>query len=369
MTIDLHSLLQLSAVPGVGSSRLRALISHFQTPEAVLRAKPRDLIQVHGVEKKTALSIAHFKDGERYADQQLARLQRLGGTVLTLWDKEYPELLRRIFDPPPFLFILGAFSETDRFCMAIVGTRVPTSYGRTVAEKFATELGDIGFTITSGLARGIDTVAHVAAVKAGRRTIAVIGSGIDVIYPPENKRLAERIVTNGAVVSEFEMGAKPDAEHFPQRNRIVSGLSLGTLIIETDVNGGAMITARWALDQGREVFAIPGPISEKRSAGCNELIKQGEAKLVQNMDDILTELESKIRPLLRASDRLEKKQQPELSLFEKAILDLLSDEPLHIDSIAERSKLSTSDALVQLLSLEFKSLVRQIPGKMFVRSG
>jgi len=199
------------------------------------------------------------------------------------------------------------------------------------------------------------------------RTIAVIGSGIDVIYPPENKKLSEAIARHGAVVSEFDMGAQPDAEHFPQRNRIISGLSLGTLIIETNVDGGAMLTARWALDQNREIFAVPGPINEKRSRGCNMLIKRGEAKLVETVDDILEELSSKLRPVLRSQQQREEHPAVQLSLFEKKIYDVLDDDPLHIDVIATRANVTTADALVHLLSLEFKSLVKQLPGKLFVR--
>jgi DNA processing protein len=348
---------------------MRALISHFHSPRAVLEAKPRELVKVKGIDKKTALSIAHYEDGSRYADQQLARLKRTEGRIVTLWDKEYPESLRRIYDPPPLLYLLGSFEDADKYSIAIVGTRSPTNYGKSLAERFAHDIGALGLTIVSGLARGIDTIAHTAAVRAGARTLAVIDSGIDTIYPPENKKLAEHVAQNGAVVSEFEMGAKPDAEHFPQRNRVISGLSLGTLVIETDVGGGVMLTARWALDQNREVFAIPGPITESRSAGCNLLIKQGEAKLVQISDDILVELEPKLRPLLRGSGKLDRKPPVELPLFEKSLYDHLSDEPLHIDAIAVRVGLSTSDALVHLLGLEFKGLVRQYPGKTFVRTG
>ncbi len=221
-----------------------------------------------------------------------------------------------------------------------------------------------GLTVVSGLARGIDTAAHTAALKAGGRTLAVIGSGIDVIYPSENKRLAERISHKGAILSEYEMGAKPDAVNFPRRNRIISGLALGTLIVETTETGGAMITASTALDQNREVFAVPGPITENRSRGTNLLIKEGRAKLVEQVDDIVSELQTKLRPRLRTE---EKKIEIPLSLFEKRLFDCLGSGPLHIDAIAAQTGLATSDALVNLLSLEFKGIVKQLPGKMFVR--
>lgn len=363
--MDLHDLLKLSQVPGIGPTRLRTLVTHFKSPSAVFKASARELINVPGIEEKTALNILRFKDGDRFATEQLKRLRAASGTIVTLWDDEYPENLKRIFDPPPYLFTRGSFSVEDKYAIAIVGTRTPSNYGKLMAEKFTAELGGLGLTIVSGLARGIDTIAHSTAVRKGLRTIAVIGSGIDVVYPPENKPLADSIRHHGAITSEFEMGAQPDAEHFPQRNRIISGLSLGTLVIETDIDGGAMLTARWALDQNREIFAIPGSITEKRSAGCNLLIKRGEAKLVQSLDDILDELSSKLRPLL--NQKVPPAAPPQLSLFEKTIYDVLQDEPLHIDVIASQANVTTADALVQLLGLEFKGLVKQLPGKLFVK--
>jgi DNA processing protein len=361
---DIKDLLSLSAVPGVGPNRLRALVSHFKDPAAVLGASPRDLVKVEGIDKKTALSIAHFQDGEKFAVHQLARLNRVGGRIITFWDDEYPEPLKKTYDPPSLLFILGAISPDDAYSIAIVGTRKPTTYGKIIAERFSEQIAAMGLTVVSGLARGIDTVAHKAALKTGGRTLAVIGSGIDVIYPSENKPLADRISRNGAVLSEYEMGAAPDAVNFPRRNRIISGLALGTLIVETTESGGAMITANTALDQNREVFAIPGPITEGRSSGTNRLIKEGRAKLVETLDDIVNEIRPKLKSRFRAE---EKKVETPLSLFEKRLLDCLGTEPLHIDAIAERTSFTTSDALVNLLSLEFKGLVKQLPGKMFVR--
>lgn len=371
---DLQTLLVLSQIRGIGATRLRSLVTHFHSPSAVFEASASELINVPGIEERTARNILHFKNGQRtfasatrFAEEQLRRVATIGGTIITLWDKEYPDNLKRIYDPPPYLYTLGSFDDSDKYSIAIVGTRHPSNYGKLLAQKFAAELGALGITIVSGLARGIDTIAHASAVQKGVRTIAVIGSGIDVIYPPENKKLSEAIMRRGAVVSEYEMGAQPDAEHFPQRNRIISGLSLGTLIIETDVDGGAMLTARWALDQNREIFAVPGPINEKRSRGCNVLIKRGEAKLVETIDDILEELSSKLRPLMFSQRQHEQHPPVQLSLFEKKIYDVLDDEPLHIDVIATRASVTTADALVQLLSLEFKNLVRQLPGKLFVK--
>lgn len=363
--MDVHGLLRLSQVPGIGNARLRALISHFKSPQAVFNASARELRNVPGIEEKTARSVLHFKDGGRYADQELRRLRESRGRIITLWDQEYPENLKRIYDPPTHLYVLGSLKEIDKYSIAVVGTRNPTMYGKSLAERFSAELSALGLTVVSGLARGIDTIAHVAALNG--RTIAVIGSGIDVIYPPENKQLAEAITRNGAVVSEFEMGAQPDAEHFPRRNRIISGLTLGTLVVETNVDGGAMLTARWALDQNREVFAIPGPVTDKRNVGANTLIKRGEAELVRGTEDILEQLSSKLRPLLRERTPYQPKAEPQLTLFEKKIYDALQEEPMHIDAIASSAATAMADTLVQLLSLEFKGLVKQLPGKLFVR--
>jgi DNA processing protein len=220
-------------------------------------------------------------------------------------------------------------------------------------------------TVVSGLARGIDTVAHAATLKAGGRTVAVIGSGLDVPYPPENRKLMELIDDEGAIVSEFPMGTKPDAPNFPRRNRIISGMTLGTIVIESGEDGGAMITASTALDQNREVFAVPGTIYEKKSAGPNLLIQRGQAKLVLTVADVVEELG---RSLPKTGVAARTPVEPSLTLFERAVYEQLSSDPLHIDTIADRAATSTADALVTLLGLEFKGVVRQLPGKHFIRS-
>ncbi len=278
--MNVRALLRLSSVPRIGSQKTRALISHFKTPEAVFQAAGRELITIPGIEKKLAFNILHHTIGKQFADEQLKRLNKIGGRIITIWDKEYPDLLRKIYDPPAFLFILGKFKESDNRSLALVGTRHPTVYGQSVAENLTRDLAHHFITLISGLARGVDTIVHLAALKCGTRTIAVIGSGLDVPYPPENKKLLERIAEGGAVISEFPMGTKPDATNFPRRNRIISGLSLGTVVIESAEDGGALITATTALDQNREVFAVPGNITEKRSGGPNKLIRDGRAKLI-----------------------------------------------------------------------------------------
>jgi DNA processing protein len=240
---------------------------------------------------------------------------------------------------------------------------MPTSYGRIQAEKLASELIEQNITVTSGLARGIDSIAHRAALKKNGRTIAVTGSGLDVIYPPENKKLFDEIAEKGVVVSEYKLGTKPDAQNFPKRNRIISGLSLGSIIVETGITGGAMQTASYALDQNREVFAVPGNIGVRQSEGTNLLIQKGEAKLIRNAEDALVELELKLKPILGKNIP---KDNIELNLFEEKIVASLNNEPMQIDRIAISTSLTTSDCLVHLLSLEFKGMVKQLPGKMFV---
>jgi len=371
--ISVFDLLSLSQVPGIGSNRLRALVSHFGDTTSILNATIHEISSVDGFDKKLSSMIFHFirgkqfEDAKRFADRQLSKINKMEVRVITYWDKNYPDLLKKIYDPPTFLFVDGEIKDLDKYSIAIVGTRTPSEYGIMMTEKFSEEFVKLDLTIVSGLARGIDTVAHSTALKCNGRTLAVIGSGLDIIYPPENKSLSRKISSCGAVISEYSMGTKPDAVNFPRRNRIISGMSLGTLIVETDIDGGAMITASTALDQNREVFAIPGNINSKRSRGCNSLIKEGRAKLVETIDDILNELSFKLKPILKATKQSEQKPLPEVTIFEKSILDVLSENPSHIDAITDATKLSTSDVLVNLLSLEFKGLVKQLPGKMFVK--
>lgn len=362
--INVFDLLRLSAVPGVGASRLRILVSHFGSPARVLEASALDISKVEGIEKRLAATIAHFDGGSEFAEEQLSALNRIDGRIVTIWDDEYPELLRKIYDPPPLLFVLGTIEPNDRYAVAVVGTRLPSNYGKLIAEKLTRELSAKGITIVSGLARGIDTISHLSAFQTGGRTIAVIGSGLDRIYPPENREHVERFREQGAIVSEFGMGALPDAGNFPRRNRIVSGMTLGTLIIETPENGGAMITGSTALDQNRELFCVPGNITEKNSIGGNILIRDGRAKLVLTVDDIIAELEPALRPILKNTPEPPPLQ---LSIFESRLLELLAPEPLHVDLLSERAGLSIPDTLVNMLSLEFKGLVRQLAGKVFVK--
>ncbi|HTO93882.1 MAG TPA: DNA-processing protein DprA, partial [Bacteroidota bacterium] len=303
-------------------------------------------------------------EAARFADDQRERSEKAGARAVTLWDPAYPPSLRNIYDPPPLLFVRGTLREEDSSAIAVVGTRRPSPYGLLMAERFALALAGLGLPVVSGLARGIDSAAHAASVRSGNRTLAVIGSGIDIIYPAENRGLAEKIAMCGAVLTELPFGSKPDAANFPRRNRIVSGMSLATLVIETPPGGGAMITAGMALDQGREVFAVPSAVSTAKRSGTNLLIKEGKAKLTESVDDILEELAPRLSRFPRRSPGA---NAADVTLFERTLLDAIGEDPVHVDALAARARMAVPDALVHLLSLEFKGAVRQMPGKRFVR--
>lgn len=359
---DVRDLLTLVSIPRLGPIRIRALLEHFHDPSRVLSAPPRALVRVRGIDRTTAVLIARATGA--FADGQLRRARTLGSEVIAFGDERYPSALSSIYDPPVLLFVSGRLDDRDRSSLAIVGTRHPSPYGQRVAAELTRGIVDRSIVVVSGMARGIDTVAHTTTLEAGGRTIAVLGSGIDVPYPAENALLMRRISERGAVVSEFPFGTKPDPTNFPRRNRIVSGMTLGTVVIESALDGGAMITASSALDQGREVFAVPGPIHDPRSTGPHTLIRDGRAKLVTGLEDVLAEL----RLSSASSGRASLMPIPDLTLFERAIYDRVSGDPVHIDDLAERSSLGPADALVALLGLEFKGLVRQLPGKWFVRT-
>lgn len=359
---NLESWLILYSVPGVGPGRFRVLLERFGSPEGVLRASPSDLMSVPRMDERTAQAIRDHRDQD-FVRRQLALIEKFEVKVVTLQDKGYPENLRRIYDPPPLLFVRGELRDGDRWAVAIVGCRRPTPYGSLVAERISGELAQRGIVVVSGMARGIDSVGHRAALARGGRTIAVLGCGVDVVYPPENRKLMAQIISSGAVVSEFPMGTKPEAPHFPRRNRIISGLSLGVVIVEADRNSGALITAEYALEQNREVFAVPGDVTEKRSRGTNWLIKEG-AKLVESIDDILEELGGTLKgiSLPKPLSDLRVKLTPE----EQQVYQALSPKPTHIDTIARECSLPAPRVLSILLTLELNGLVRQLSGKMFV---
>jgi DNA processing protein len=358
---DFIDLLRLYSIQGIGATRIRNLISAFGSPKAVLRAPIQRLIRIQGVEKHIALRIKENVD-EKYVSFQLDYLRKNDIKVLTYWDNRYPPRLKKIYDAPVILFYRGDISVLKTDAIGVVGTRNPSEYGKMITEKFCRDLIKYKLTIVSGLARGIDTVAHRTVVKNGGKTVAVLGCGLDQIYPPENKNLAKHIIENGLIISEYRIGTIPDPGNFPRRNRIISGLSLGTLVSEAGKKSGALITAYQALDQNREVFAIPGPVNSKKSEGTNSLIKQG-AKLVQETEDIIQELESQLGNV----ESIEKKTTKTLHGFEKTLYGMLSDDPEHIDLLARKCERTTSEVLSVLLTLEIMGVAKQLSGKMFVR--
>jgi len=354
-------LLRLYSIQGIGATRVRNLITAFGSPNAVLKAPIQKLMRVQGIEKHYAQKIKQNID-EKYLTFQLDYLKNSRIKVLTYWDDAYPPRLKKIYDAPVILFYIGDISVLKTDAIGVVGTRNPSEYGKMVTEKFCRDLVNYNLTITSGLARGVDTVAHRTAIKNKGKTIAVLGCGLDQIYPPENKNLAKHIAENGVIISEYRIGTIPDPVNFPRRNRIISGLSLGILVSEAGEKSGALITAYQALDQNREVFAIPGQITSRKSLGTNQLIKQG-AKLVQETEDIIVELESQ----LGIVESVDQHSEAILNGFEKTLFGLLSEEPVHIDSLARESERTTSEVLSVLLTLELMGVVKQLSGKMFVK--
>jgi len=360
---ELSALLQLLTVPGIGPVRVRALVGHFRSVEAVLSAPIHSLCQVEGIERTLAENIHQAKNAA-IAQRQMELAEKYGCRMVTFWDAEFPEILKKIYDPPALLFVKGEIRAEDEAAIAVVGTRAPTEYGKLTTERFTAALCARGLTIVSGLARGIDTVAHQTALKSGGRTIAVLGSGLDNIYPPENRRLAQEIAPHGAVISEYFFGTKPDAVNFPRRNRLISGLTFGTLVIEAGEASGALITAQAALEQGREVFAVPGSIFSPKSHGPHRLIQDG-AKLIMSVDDILAELPRQLD--MFAASPPEPASAVALTETEQKLMAQLSHEAIHIDQLARQTQLPTAQLLAILLDLEFKNIVKQLPGKFFIK--
>lgn len=362
-----RALIALSLVPGVGAGRIRALLAQFGAATAVMGASRTALTRVDGVGPQTAAAIAEFDD---YAavDTQLERAAQIGATLIMPWDDRFPTRLRQIYDPPALLWMRGTLTSADDRALAIVGTRRCTEYGRQQAHYFAQELARQGFTVVSGLAYGIDAAAHRGALDAGGRTLAVLGSGVNRIYPSKHTDLARTVIKQGALLSEYALDTPPDASNFPERNRIVSGMTLGTLVVESHHEGGALITARMAVEQNREVFAVPGDVGRKASVGTNRLIQRGHAKLVLDVNDILDELG--IAPAAAASDEEAPAGAPateSLNAIEQQLYEALDSDPVHIDTLCAHTGVDPSTALVYLLSLEFKGLVRQMAGKQFYR--
>jgi DNA processing protein len=345
-------------VPGIGPARLRALLDYYGDIEQAWQADPGELRAI-GLDKRSVESLYRIRTSLDL-EVELEKLNRLGVTVLT-WDNvHYPGLLKNTADPPPVLYVRGTLKPEDDWSVAVVGTRRATTYGRECTHEIVTGLAESGVTVVSGLAYGIDTEAHVAAINAGGRTIAVLGCGVDIIYPAENRKLAQRIIENGAIVSEYPLGTNPDSGNFPRRNRIISGLSLGVLVVEGAIQSGARITTDYALEQGRDVFAIPGPIMRKSSSGPNYLIQNG-AKLVTHVNDILEELnltmvaqQSEARAIIPDND------------VEAVLLEKLSADPIHVDELGEATGLSAPELSSVLTMMELKGKVRQVGGMNYI---
>jgi DNA processing protein len=367
--------LALNLLPGIGPIRVRRMLERFDSPEEVLGARPEKLMGVPGIGREMASLIAAW---ENHVDveEEKRRMEDRGIEALTIEEEEYPPALREIHDPPFLLYKKGTLRPSDAAAIGVVGSRRTTHYGVDQARKISFQLARAGFCIVSGLARGIDTAAHEAALAAEGRTVAVLGSGIGHIYPPENEVLADRIAENGAVLSEFPALYVPDKQSFPLRNRIVSGMSQGLLVVEAPARSGSLITANQALEQGRAVFAVPGPIDRPTSEGCHRLIRQG-AVLVCGAQDIVDELESGLNSLaLDFAPETElgdpdasppARREIELNSEERQILDQLDGTECTIDALAEATGIPAGTVSAHLLQLEMKRAVKQLPGKYFTK--
>lgn len=351
----------INMIPRMGPVRLRKLLGVFETPQRILEARSGDLLDFAGRDLAEAIS-----SWEKTVDLEgeLKRIAAFGAKVLTAESPVYPRLLREIHNPPIVLYAWGEVTDRDRHAISIVGSRQTSQYGLECAKKFSYQLAYAGYTVVSGLARGIDTAAHQGALAAKGRTIAVLGSGLNRLYPEENRALAEKIAASGAVVTEFPMETQPDQQSFPQRNRIVSGWASGLLVVEAGAHSGALITANQAAEQGRTVFAVPGPINRPTCAGTNRLIQEG-AKLVTGVRDILEEMET----LFPDSPHIMERAQASEALAgeEKAIYDSLGEAESTLEDLVAKCGLPMRQVSSTLLTLEMKRYVKQLPGRLFVR--
>jgi len=348
-----------SSIPGIGRVRLSQIESHFGNLEKAWNAPIAEFKNI-GLDKVAVRSVTQWRD-KISLDNEMEKIHRFNVNVFTCSDTGYPSRLKEIYDYPPVLYVRGEIVSDDEWCIAVVGTRRATIYGKQITEEMVADLARNKITIVSGLARGVDTIAHRSALNAGGRTLAVFACGLDMVYPAENERLARDIMEHGALISEYPLGTRPRAENFPLRNRILSGLSLGVLVTEAGEESGAMITARRALEQNREIFAVPGSILSQASRGVNRLIRDGEAKLVSDYTDILEELnlttvtrQMEIRDIFPESDT------------ESLLLKQLSAEPSHIDEVCRRSGLPAATVSSTLAMMELKGVVKQIGAMNYV---
>jgi DNA processing protein len=359
--------LALRRIPGIGLVLFQRLVTRFGSPAAVFQAAPGDLRSVKGMTPAIAQAMLSFRDWDRI-EADLARIAAAGVEVLLQDDPRFPAPLKQIPYPPPFLFFRGSLLPEDQRAVAVVGTRGASYYGLKAARRLAGALATRGVTVVSGLARGIDTAAHQGALENGGRTLAVLGCGLDTVYPPENRPLYDSIPESGALISEFPLGTHPEARNFPIRNRIISGLALGVVVVEAGIKSGTGITVQYALDQGREVFAVPGPIDSPTSVGPHRLIQQG-AKLVQDVEDILQELPGAGRgwgSSLAAPTQVSEAAAPARPEPEDPILALLGSDPVQLEELVQVSRLPAAAVLSRLTLLELQGLVKELPGKCFV---
>jgi len=354
---ELFLLLALVKARGIGPILSRRLLEAFGSAKAVFEAKEQELRAVEGVTKAVIRSLKG-QDPLLVGMKEWERARDMGVELISISDPRYPSNLREIYDPPLVLYVKGELKQQDKNAVAVVGSRRCSPYGREFARRLASCLAEAGVTVVSGLARGIDTEAHLGALEAGR-TIAVLGSGMDRIYPPENYRLAQRIASSGAVLSEFPLGTPPERWNFPVRNRVISGLSLGVVVVEASAKSGALITARLALEQGRTVFAVPGVVGSLFSQGTHRLIKEG-AKLVEGPEDVLEE----IMPQLEFPERGKPLQG--FSPDEEMVLEILREGPKHVDELLRILKLEASSLNPLLMGLELKGIVKQLPGRIYI---
>jgi len=363
--------LSLSLTPGLGSRLTGKLLREFGSPEEVFRASLTALEACH-LPAAPAQAI-QSKRAHKDAEEELAQVRKLGCRLLNWDEPEYPQRLLEIYDPPPLLYVRGDAGVLNRHSISMVGTRRPTPYGNQVAERLGHDLAERGLSIVSGMARGIDSLAHQGACRATHGApIGVLGTGVDVIYPKENRKLFAEVEKRGALISEFPLGTHPAPENFPVRNRVVAGISLGVVVVQGAQYSGSLITARLAMEFGREVYGVPGNVTVDVSFAPNQMIKQG-AKLVTSWEDVIEELPTEIRAELfpvEATTSAERASLIEeaLSAGEKKIFSLLgTDESIHVDELVEKAELNSSEVLATLCEMEMKGMVRQLPGKQFIK--
>jgi DNA processing protein len=364
-----RALLALKRVPELGLRRIKLLLDALEENDAtgVFEMGIPELLKIEGIGEQSANNLINFSDWD-LVDRDLDFTERIGANLVSITDDHYPNLLKHIYDPPILLWFKGDSNVLSSDGLAVIGTRNPSKYGVKQAANWTEAIVNAGLTVNSGLAYGIDSVAHHTAVKAGGKTIAVLGSGIDVIYPSRNRRIVSEMLEKGSVIlTEYLPGTAPDAVNFPERNRIVSGMSHGVVVIESGIKGGSMITARSALDQNREVFVVPHPLDHATGEGCNYLIRTGQGKLIQTMADILVEISAGTIHGSEIKVNYPKKKWTMMSLDEEltAICKLLEEEELHIDQISGKTGLPTYKILPQLLNLELEGAVKQKAGKYF----